>query len=435
MKKLLSILAVLAIVLVTCIMGIGTVASAAEESPEEDFLVYDGVLEEYVGPGGDVVIPASLGVKEIAAKAFFANNDITSVVIPEGVEVVGYWCFNMCEAIEAVTLPYSLEELAEHCFSSAAITSIVIPGNVETIGYGAFSGCTYLSELTISYGVRELQVLCFQGTSIQKMIFPETVELICGSAFTNNKDATIGKIEIYICNPDCEVGPTAGNSADAYKQQWTSEFSPWSHNTGDAQYRVYVPENSEVLKWFEESFRENLDKSPSGVGDGIKITAKPQSYFDELPENQEGYGTQPPEKEDTSTETTDKGEEGGTGTNGNGNKKPTASNSDNNLSGGSTTVVQQSSNSTMLIIILCAFAGLILIVIIVVVILAATGKLFAKPAVAPQAIPAEPVVNANDPAALKAALEALEKKEQVVNANDPEALRAALAALENKDAE
>ena len=88
MKKILSILAVLALMLSISVLGVGTVASAAVESAAEDFFVYDGVLEEYVGEGGDVVIPASLGVVEIASRAFYENTDITSIVIPEGVKVM-----------------------------------------------------------------------------------------------------------------------------------------------------------------------------------------------------------------------------------------------------------------------------------------------------------------------------------------------------------
>ena len=91
------------------------------------------------------------GVKEIAAHAFETNLDITSLVIPEGVEVIGYWSVRHCDNLEYVKLPYTLEELAEHCLSSAAITEIEIPGNVDTIGYGAFSGCTLLEKITISF--------------------------------------------------------------------------------------------------------------------------------------------------------------------------------------------------------------------------------------------------------------------------------------------
>ena len=219
MKKVLSLLAVLAIVLTCSMMGIGTVASAAVESPEEDFLVYDGVLEEYVGPGGDVVIPASLGVTEIAAQSFHNNLDITSIVIPEGVEVVGYWSFKGCKSIESIVLPYTLEELAEHCFSDTAITEIVIPGNVDIVGYGAFSGCTFLEKITLSYGIKEIQVLAFQATSAPEVVFPETVELICGASFVNLNYN--GKYEYTICNPDCEIGSGATTSQAANKHQWT----------------------------------------------------------------------------------------------------------------------------------------------------------------------------------------------------------------------
>ena len=111
MKKLLALLAVLALVLSASVMGIGTVASAAEESPLADFMIFDGVLEEYIGAGGDVVIPASAGITEIAASAFYGNKDVTSVVIPEGVEFIGNRAFEYCENIEKITLPYSLTEI------------------------------------------------------------------------------------------------------------------------------------------------------------------------------------------------------------------------------------------------------------------------------------------------------------------------------------
>ena len=262
MKKLLALLAVLALVLTCSMIGIGTVVSAAEESPEEDFLVYDGVLEEYVGPGGDVVIPASLGIKEIAANAMQNNLDITSLVIPEGVEVVGYWSVRGCKNLEHVELPYTLEELAEHCFSTAPITEIVIPGNVEIIGYGAFSGCTLLEKITISYGVREIMVLAFQATAATELIFPETVELICGSAFVNTQAS--GKIKVTICNPDCEVGPHVEGSKKAYSHAWTATnvtaFNSALHNP---TYELYVPKDSAIEEYFKsDEFKAGNAESP-----------------------------------------------------------------------------------------------------------------------------------------------------------------------------
>ena len=375
MKKLLSILAVLAIVLSCSVMGIGTVLAAPDESSEEDFMAFDGVLEEYVGAGGDVVIPASLGIKEIAAQAFANNTDITSIVIPEGVEIVGYWSFRACTSLESITLPYSLCELAEHCFSGAPITEITIPGNVETVGYGAFSGCEYLEKLTLSYGVREIMVLAFQGTSMEKVVFPETVELICGgSAFGHNKNAGIGKIEYFICNPDCELGYMADTSAKAYKHEWKGESTPWSHNKGNATYRIYCVEDSEVEKTLNEKARAWLDKDASGKGDGLKIIPKPEEYFKEMEENQEGYGTPKPSTTDKTPEQgSNQPEEPGDDPN-----TPGTTGNNNNTQNGNQTVVEQGGDNTTLIIVVCVIGGIMLLAIIVVVILAATGVLFGK---------------------------------------------------------
>ncbi len=418
MKKLLSILAVLAIVLSCSVMGIGTVLAAPDESSEDDFMAFDGVLEEYVGAGGDVVIPASLGIKEIAAQAFANNTDITSIVIPEGVEIVGYWSFRACTSLESITLPYSLCELAEHCFSSAPITEITIPGNVEVVGYGAFSGCEYLEKLTLSYGVREIQVLAFQGTSMEKVVFPETVELICGgSSFGHNKNAGIGKIEYYICNPDCELGYAADTSAKAYKHEWTSEGSPWSHNKGDATYRIYCVEDSEVEKTLNEKARAWLDKNDSGKGDGLKIIPKPVEYFKEMEENQEGYGTPKPSTTDKTPEQ-DKEPVDDPSNPGTTDKE----NNQNNTQNGNQTVFEQGGDNTTLIIVVCVIGGIMLLAIIVVVILAATGVLFGKK-------PAKAAEPEDDPetAALKAELAAAKKAKEL------EALKAELEALKGGD--
>lgn len=390
MKKIISLLAVLMLIFSCTMLGIGTVAFAAEESDEGDFLVFDGVLEEYVGDGGDIVIPASLGVKEIAANAFQNNADVTSVVFPEGVETIGYWSFRGCENIESITFPYSLCELAEHCFSSAAITEITIPGNVEIVGYGAFSSCKYLEKVTISYGVKEIMVLSFSGCGVKNVVLPETVEILCGGSFTNNKNPSVSKSEITICNPDCEVGGWVKDSSkDAYKHSWHGYATPVSNNASGTQYIFYVPRDSEVHKALEENLEKWLEadraaggSSVGGGTDRVEIRPKDQEYFDALPENQEGYGTQKPANSGSGS--TNKGEnnpsdtEEGSDTVTNNQNNNTNNSSNNGNSNGTQTVIEQGSDNTVLIIVVAVIGGIILLAIIVVVILAATGVLFGK---------------------------------------------------------
>ena len=45
-------------------------------SNASDFIIENGVLIEYVGPGGDVVIPG--GVTAVGSQAFWNNQNITS---------------------------------------------------------------------------------------------------------------------------------------------------------------------------------------------------------------------------------------------------------------------------------------------------------------------------------------------------------------------
>jgi hypothetical protein len=85
-------------------------------SVREGFHVRNNVLESYSGSGGDVIIPASLGITTIGGGAF-AYNSLTSVVIPNSVTSIG-----------------------GGAFAYNSLTSVVIPNSVRTIGKEAFAG-------------------------------------------------------------------------------------------------------------------------------------------------------------------------------------------------------------------------------------------------------------------------------------------------------
>jgi hypothetical protein len=100
---------------------------------EDDFVIDgNGVLTNYTGPGGDVIIPGDRGITAIGSEAFKGNATITGVVIPDGVTTIGSWAFVSCTALESIT----------------------IPGSVTTIGTGAFRSCTALKSVTIQEGVQ-----------------------------------------------------------------------------------------------------------------------------------------------------------------------------------------------------------------------------------------------------------------------------------------
>lgn len=130
-------------------------------SKVNDFIIEDGVLKKYVGPGGDVVIPE--GVAKIGNNVF-SYSQVSGVVIPEGVAVIGMGAF-AGNPLAAVTLPWDLVEIGVNAFGLCyGLTEIVIPDSVRKIGSKAFNHCGKLENVTFGDGVRAIGSDAFADT-------------------------------------------------------------------------------------------------------------------------------------------------------------------------------------------------------------------------------------------------------------------------------
>ena len=106
----------------------------------QDFFITKGVLDTYIGPGGDVVIPA--GVTKIGSRAFSDRASLTSVTIPAGVTVIRESTFYGCANLTSVTIPEGVKVISWGAFKDCAnLTSVTIPGSVKEIGKYVFQGC------------------------------------------------------------------------------------------------------------------------------------------------------------------------------------------------------------------------------------------------------------------------------------------------------
>ncbi len=114
---------------VTANMSFTAEFSEYAASPESDFVFNPAThtITGYTGPGGTVVIPATIdGVNVTAIRdgAFDGCGSLTGVRIPNGVTSIGFFAFANC----------------------SLLTSVVIPDGVTSIGNGAFTGCSSLAS-------------------------------------------------------------------------------------------------------------------------------------------------------------------------------------------------------------------------------------------------------------------------------------------------
>lgn len=153
-----------------------------------DFVIENGVLTKYVGPGGDVVIPD--GVTSIGDSAFYdfcGLKKVTSVIIPGSVTSIGGSAFSYCSSLTSVAIPESVRSIGDRAFCScSSLTSVTIPESVRRIGYGAFEYCRSLASITIPENVRTINNSAFQDcSSLKRVTISGNVTTIDFNAFQN----------------------------------------------------------------------------------------------------------------------------------------------------------------------------------------------------------------------------------------------------------
>lgn len=173
-----------------------------------DFIVEEGVLAQYVGTGGDIVIPER--VKRIGDKAFKGCAGLTSVTIPEGVDRIGELAFVNCRQLRSVNIPKSVTSIGKAAFENCSsltsavvpegtevidecmfygcekLTFVTVPDSVRIISQAAFCGCSKLSSAPIHKGIAVIGESAFEGCAgLTSVTFPESVTRIDWRAFRN----------------------------------------------------------------------------------------------------------------------------------------------------------------------------------------------------------------------------------------------------------
>ena len=172
----------------------------------------DGYTVTDVGEETQIVIPSEYNGLPVTAiqgqygTGAFARTDITSVVIPDSVEIIGQNTFNNCSYLETVIISANsnLTAIGNNAFSGcSSLVSIYIPAGVVTIGDSAFNNCGELEEFIVApenpvYRSENGHLIESSTNTLirggHNAVIPESVTSIAQAAFRR----TSGITELYI---------------------------------------------------------------------------------------------------------------------------------------------------------------------------------------------------------------------------------------------
>ncbi len=133
---------------------------------------------------------------EIQEQAFQGCDKLTTVNFPNGLTTIGQMAFNGCAALKSITLPNSLKTMGYGTFQYCrSLTSVVIPDSMTSLGNAAFSCCDKLKSVVVGKGIQVLPTGVFGAcVSLTSVTLPETLKSIDFSAFLECAALTAIKI-------------------------------------------------------------------------------------------------------------------------------------------------------------------------------------------------------------------------------------------------
>lgn len=249
-------------------------AWASNASAEDFLIVGDGILLAYKGSAGRVKIPNT--VKTIAPSCFMGHTEITEVVIPDSIAVIGEEAFQDCTSLQMVEGANGIETIQDRAFANTALQEFHVGKYVKEIGVGAFSGGTD-GDKTVYFDGEEIPALSItpstsrlsndllapafskQWTAVLQSADIETKDTVLGNAYLG----FTGKIAVEKEGKSPEV-LSAVSALDAGEDriQVSSDVSEWATEDITArlsysgEYHLYLEEGefSDIQEAFQRIY-------------------------------------------------------------------------------------------------------------------------------------------------------------------------------------
>ncbi len=245
------------------------------------FAIDQSTVFEYNNNLTSVIIPNSVTI--IGEAAFVGCNSLTSIDIPNSVISIGNSAFENCESLTSVNIPNSVAYIGENAFSSCSslTSSITIPNSVTSIGDGVFSGCSSLTSVNIPNSVTSIGNFAFRGcSSLTSVTCLATNPPILEGNYVfdrpNNATLTVpcGSLEAYSSSTSWDefFNSRIEEDCSGLEKAESTELSVYPNPTSckltfdNAVERIDVIDISgKTIQTYENASEINIESLPAGV--------------------------------------------------------------------------------------------------------------------------------------------------------------------------
>jgi len=152
------------------------------------------------------------GMTETYKACFALCKNLTKVILPKHLSVIGDRAFSHSDKITSIIIPSEVKEIKKMAFNGTGLTTITIPTNVTSMADSVFANCTNLDDVVFDMPCRvdTIGSATFLGcTSLSYITIPPSITTIPDSLFAfcssletvniSNGIKTIGDRSFYKC--------------------------------------------------------------------------------------------------------------------------------------------------------------------------------------------------------------------------------------------
>ncbi|KAL3770443.1 hypothetical protein ACHAWU_009994 [Discostella pseudostelligera] len=135
--------------------------------------------------GSETHIRIDPSVTSIPHEAFFDNDQLVEVELPDNIQSIGGRAFTNCCSLTTIHLCEGLQTIGYGAFlDCTSLRQVTIPSTVSIVHYQAFRRCTSLVDLHLCDGLQIIGSYAFYDcTSLHRVTIPSTISVINKYAF------------------------------------------------------------------------------------------------------------------------------------------------------------------------------------------------------------------------------------------------------------